>query len=371
MVRSVVAGLLAAAAGIVPGAASAQDGSIRDLMRARMQARVEAQAGAQQRGERAQSPERSGDRGGWQRPERDGAAAPGAWHRDERPDRPDQDRRGQGRAGQDRDRADQRADVPAPTRDWNRDRPEAEPRPDRQRNWASDRGDVAGRPRREEQRFEDQRGEMSPGVPARRGADRDGRGDRPRGDGQGGWRDRDRPQDSGNRGDYARAPDRGAWDGRGSAGRNWNGRDRNDARDWRDRSDTIDRRDWSWRSGNAGGWGRQAQRGPDRDWDRRWDRGWRQDRRYDWSGYRNSNRAAYRLPRYYAPYGWNGGYRRFGIGARLSSLLFAQNYWIDDPFAYRLPEPYGPYRWVRYYNDAILVDVDTGEIVDAIYDLFW
>ncbi|MBW6523931.1 RcnB family protein [Sphingomonas sp. RHCKR47] len=125
----------------------------------------------------------------------------------------------------------------------------------------------------------------------------------------------------------------------------------------------MDRRDWSWRSGTAGSWGRQAQRG--------WDRGWRQDRRYDWSGYRNSNRAAYRLPRYYAPYGWNGGYRRFGVGARLSSVLFAQSYWIDDPFAYRLPEPYGPYRWVRYYNDAILVDIDTGEIVDVINDLFW
>ena len=65
------------------------------------------------------------------------------------------------------------------------------------------------------------------------------------------------------------------------------------------------------------------------------------------------------------------GYRRFGIGVQLSSLLFAQDYWIDDPWSYRLPDPYGPYRWVRYYNDALLVDVETGEVVDAIHDLFW
>ena len=55
----------------------------------------------------------------------------------------------------------------------------------------------------------------------------------------------------------------------------------------------------------------------------------------------------------------------------LSSLLFAQNYWIADPYSYRLPDAYGPYRWVRYYDDALLVDVYSGEVVDAMYDFFW
>ena len=100
-------------------------------------------------------------------------------------------------------------------------------------------------------------------------------------------------------------------------------------------------------------------------------RNWRGDNRYDWHRYRSSNRNAYRLPRYYAPRGWNYGYRRFGVGFTLSSILFSSSYWIDDPFYYRLPPAYGQYRWVRYYNDALLVDIRTGEVVDVEYDIFW
>jgi hypothetical protein len=36
-----------------------------------------------------------------------------------------------------------------------------------------------------------------------------------------------------------------------------------------------------------------------------------------------------------------------------------------------LPPAYGPYRWVRYYNDALLVDIYTGRVVDTVYDIFW
>lgn len=102
-----------------------------------------------------------------------------------------------------------------------------------------------------------------------------------------------------------------------------------------------------------------------------WNRGWRSDNRYDWNRYRSNNRYAYRLPRYYSPYGWNYGYRRFSIGVTLSSVLWGQDYWIDDPWSYRLPEAYGPYRWVRYYNDALLVDLETGQVIDTVYDIFW
>jgi len=104
---------------------------------------------------------------------------------------------------------------------------------------------------------------------------------------------------------------------------------------------------------------------------RGWDRDWRRDRRYDWNRYRGYNRSAYRLPRYYAPAGWVYGYRRFSIGMSLSSFLWDQNYWIDDPFAYRLPPAYGPYRWVRYYDDALLIDIRTGVVVDSVYGIFY
>ena len=104
---------------------------------------------------------------------------------------------------------------------------------------------------------------------------------------------------------------------------------------------------------------------------RSWARNWRNDRRYNWRDYRSRNRNVYHLPRYYAPRGYGYGYRRFSIGLTIGSILFAPNYWIDDPFYYRLPPAYGPYRWVRYYNDALLVDIRTGLVVDVEYDIFW
>lgn len=104
---------------------------------------------------------------------------------------------------------------------------------------------------------------------------------------------------------------------------------------------------------------------------RRWDnRGWRNDNRYDWYRYRAANRSLYSPGRYYAPYR-NYSYSRISIGFRLGSLFYSNRYWIDDPWRYRLPAVYGPYRWVRYYDDAMLVDIYSGEVVDVIYDFFW
>lgn len=154
--------------------------------------------------------------------------------------------------------------------------------------------------------------------------------------------------------------------------RQWGG-DR-DRRDWdNSRNDRNDRRwDSDRRRDGSRSWGNTRYGDGYRDRDRhRWNNNWRNDRRYDWRGYRASHRHLYRLPRYYAPVGWGYGYRRFSIGFTLSSMLFSQQYWINDPFYYRLPPAYGPYRWVRYYNDALLVDVDTGEVVDVMYDFFW
>jgi hypothetical protein len=101
-----------------------------------------------------------------------------------------------------------------------------------------------------------------------------------------------------------------------------------------------------------------------------WNQGWRNDRRYDWVNYRARYGSQFSLGRYYVPYrNWN--YRRLTIGFSLWPLFYSDRYWINDPWSYRLPDVYGPYRWVRYYDDAILVDVETGEVVDTIYDFFW
>jgi hypothetical protein len=151
--------------------------------------------------------------------------------------------------------------------------------------------------------------------------------------------------------------------------RGWNdNRGWNDRRDWNDRRRWNDGRGWGWNDGR--GWNGNRGWNDGRGWSG-WDRGWRQDRRYDWRGYRHANRAIYRLPRYYPPQGFGFGYQRFGIGMTLGSVLFASNYWINDPWQFRLPPIDGPFRWVRYYNDALLVDIETGEVLDVEHDVFW
>jgi hypothetical protein len=118
------------------------------------------------------------------------------------------------------------------------------------------------------------------------------------------------------------------------------------------------------RSGDHDGWRH------DRDGDNhRWNGDWRRDNRYDWHSYRNRYSSLYRLGRYHDPYGW--GYRRFSIGFNLWPSYYGSNNWLNDPWQYRLPPAYGPYRWVRYYEDALLVNIYTGQVVDVINNFFW
>lgn len=99
-----------------------------------------------------------------------------------------------------------------------------------------------------------------------------------------------------------------------------------------------------------------------------WRRDWRRDQRYDWRRHRDRDRARFRLGIYIDPFGWN--YRRWDVGYDLYPRYYSSRYWID-PFYYSLPPVYGPYRWVRYWNDALLVDVRTGRVVDVIHGVFW
>ena len=172
---------------------------------------------------------------------------------------------------------------------------------------------------------------------ARRGDD--GRYDRSRGYGNGRGYDRDQRDDYNRNGRYDR-------DGR------YDRNDRYDGRRYDDRR--YDGRRYDDRYGSH----------------RRWDREWRRDNRYDWYGHRNRYRSLYRWPSYYSPYR-NYSYRRLSIGFSLWPLFYSDQYWINDPWTYRLPDVYGPYRWVRYYDDALLVDLRTGEVVDVIYSFFW
>ena len=100
-----------------------------------------------------------------------------------------------------------------------------------------------------------------------------------------------------------------------------------------------------------------------------WRTDWRHDNRYDWHDYRNRHRSIFHLGFYFDPFGW--GYQRYGVGWRLWPSYYSSSYWLDDPYMYRLPYAPWPYKWVRYYDDALLVDVYSGQVVDVMYDFFW
>lgn len=100
-----------------------------------------------------------------------------------------------------------------------------------------------------------------------------------------------------------------------------------------------------------------------------WSSTWRNDHRYNWRNWRSEHRQRYHFRPYIDPFGW--GYYRFSIGCRLWPGYFGSNYWIGDPGYYRLPPAPPGTHWVRYYNDALLVDTWTGEVIDVIYDFFW
>jgi len=101
----------------------------------------------------------------------------------------------------------------------------------------------------------------------------------------------------------------------------------------------------------------------------RWNGDWRHDHRYDWRSHRSRYGSLYRFGNYYDPYGWR--YRRFSVGFNLWPSYYGSNFWLNDPWQYRLPPAYGPYRWVRYYGDALLVDIYTGQVVDVVRNFFW
>ena len=213
-----------------------------------------------------------------------------------------------------------------------------------------------------------------PQAPATRSSRWDGNGDQARNQGRNeGQRDRRGADMQGDQRRFGLDPNR-VRDNDRNRDRDYRDNDRN--RDYRDsdrnrtyrddrradrRSDYRDNRN-AYRNGYRDG--RQAEN------HRRWDRRWRDNRRYNWHGYRNANRSTFRLGVYYSPYR-SYSYRRLGIGFYLDNLFYGSRYWINDPWHYRLPEVYGPYRWVRYYDDVLLVNIYTGEVVDVIYDFFW
>ena len=131
---------------------------------------------------------------------------------------------------------------------------------------------------------------------------------------------------------------------------------------------------WSGRPGNGNGNNRpgNAWSGSNRPGNAGWHgNNWRNDRAY-WNRYHRSWTATRRY-RWTAPYvrpaGWY--YRRWTLGAFLPALFFAQQYWINNYAMFTLDPPPPGTIWVRYGNDALLVDRNSGEVIQVVYGIFY
>jgi Ni/Co efflux regulator RcnB len=77
----------------------------------------------------------------------------------------------------------------------------------------------------------------------------------------------------------------------------------------------------------------------------------------------------YHFGSYNAPQGY--AYHRYSYGESLPQGYYAQSYWITNYLNFGLIAPPDGYVWVRYGPDAVLIDEDSGEIVQIVYDQFY
>lgn len=94
-------------------------------------------------------------------------------------------------------------------------------------------------------------------------------------------------------------------------------------------------------------------------------------RNFDRGGYQRNFRAEHRFSygAYRRPEGWY--YRQWRYGEFLPTLFWARDYWINNWWMFDLPIPPYGYEWVRYGDDALLINVYTGEILEVEYGVFY
>jgi Nickel/cobalt transporter regulator len=89
-------------------------------------------------------------------------------------------------------------------------------------------------------------------------------------------------------------------------------------------------------------------------------------RPYQWN--RTSNQR-FRYQPYPHQYGWH--YQRWVYGQILPSVYWGQNYWLPAYYNFGLIDPPYGFVWVRYGDDALLVNVENGQILSVEYNLFY
>ena len=90
----------------------------------------------------------------------------------------------------------------------------------------------------------------------------------------------------------------------------------------------------------------------------------------DRAAYQHNFQAArsYKIGPYQRPSGWTN--RHWGYGDRLPRAYWAPQYLLADYWLFGLEVPPVDYEWVRVGNDALLINVSTGEVLQAEYGVF-
>ncbi|MGZ8362999.1 MAG: RcnB family protein [Caulobacteraceae bacterium] len=131
----------------------------------------------------------------------------------------------------------------------------------------------------------------------------------------------------------------------------------------------VDRR---WDRNNNGVVDRRFDRNMNGRLDQRWRRNtgpWVRDRNWFRNNWWISSGRRWYAPRYNWPYGY--GYRRWAYGMILPQIFFNSSYYINDWYSYDLYEPPYGYVWIRVGSDILLVDPETGQIIQVVSGAFY
>ena len=85
--------------------------------------------------------------------------------------------------------------------------------------------------------------------------------------------------------------------------------------------------------------------------------------------YQGKARPAIAASAFRYPSGYN--YVRWNVGGRLPAVFIAAPYFFSDYGPLGLSGPPPGHRWVRYGPDLLLVDLRSGRVNDAAYNVFY
>lgn len=81
------------------------------------------------------------------------------------------------------------------------------------------------------------------------------------------------------------------------------------------------------------------------------------------------SRHRFRQGPYHGPRGYH--YRRWHYGEYLPRIYFVHEFWLRDFLMFSLMAPPPGCVWVRFGPDALLIDTETGEIIQVVYNVFY